>query len=133
MTPEGYQLQRDVLGSEPYVYPGHAVTIALLIIHAFPSLEAAEAKGREFPAALESPLIPGAGGNVYSALSLLRRLRDGLGWTDAMLLADRNWSLCDNQFGTDRWRRGQEQADRMKPLLHDRVGAWLGIKGPLLV
>jgi hypothetical protein len=31
MTSEGYQLQLDVLGSEPYVYPGHAVTLERIV------------------------------------------------------------------------------------------------------
>ena len=131
MTSEGYQLQLDVLGSEPCVYPRHAVTIALLIIHAFPSLEAAEAKGREFPRALESNTIPGAGGNVYNALALLGHLRNGMTWREAIEIADGAWKSCDDHYGSERWKRGQAQADRMKPLLHDRVGAWLGIKGPL--
>mgnify|MGYP006352853343 FL=1 len=130
MTPKGHQLQLDILG-EPFVYPGHAVTIALLIIHAFPSLEAAEAKGDNFPAALEASLIPGAGGNVYSALTLLRRMRDGMTWHEAIENADGGWKSCDDHYGSERWKRGQAQADRMKPYLHDRVGAWLGIKGPL--
>jgi hypothetical protein len=131
MNLEGYRLQRDVLGKEDAVYPGHAVTLALLIVHAFDSLEAAEAKGRNYPAALGSHLIPGAGGNVYGALGLLRWLKGGMGWGLALKAADDAWASCDGQFGTDRWRKGQEQADRLKMALHDRVGTWLGIKGPL--
>ena len=127
MTPEGHQLQRDVLG-EPFVYPGHPVTLALLVIHAFPSLDAAEAKGKEFPAALESGQIPGAGGNVYSALALLRHLRDGMAWREAVEIADGAWKSCDDHYGSERWKRGQEQADRLKLGLHDRVGAWLGVR-----
>lgn len=127
MNAEGWKLERDLLGSEGYVYPGHAVTIALFIIHAFDSLEAAVAKGREFPGALESNAIPGAGGNVHSALTLLRRLKDGMEWSLAIKGADDTWASCDGQFGTDRWRQGQEQADRLKPALRDRVGAWLGL------
>lgn len=130
MNAEGWQLERDLLG-EPFVYPGHAVTLALLIVHAFPTLEAAEAKGRDFPAALETNAIPGAGGNVYSALALLRRLRDGMGWREAIENADGGWKSCDDHFGSERWKRGQAQADRVKQRLHDRVGAWLGIKGPM--
>lgn len=129
MNAAGWKLEHDLLG-EPYVYPGHAVTIAMFITHAFPNLEAAEAKGNKFPGALESGLVPGAGGNVYSALSLLRRLRDGMAWNDAVWIADRNWASCDQQGGTDRWRMGQEQADRMKPVLRERVGAWLKLKDP---
>jgi len=45
--------------------------------------------------------------------------------------ADDAWASCDGQFGTDRWRKGQEQANRLKAALRDRVGTWLGIKGPL--
>jgi hypothetical protein len=131
MNHEGYQLQRDLLGSEDFVYPGHAVTLALFIVHAFDTLETAEAKGKKYPGALESHLIPSAGGNVYGALDLLRRIEGGMGWNLAIKGADDAWASCDGQFGTDRWRKGQEQADRLKMALHDRVGTWLGIKGPL--
>jgi hypothetical protein len=131
MNHEGYQLQRDLLGSEGFVYPGHAVTLALFIVHAFDTLEAAETKGRDYPAALESHLIPGAGGNVYGALDLLRRLKDGMRWGLALKGADDAWASCDGHPGTDRWLKGQEQADWLKMSLHDRVGTWLGIKGPL--
>lgn len=118
-------LEREVLG-ELAVYPGHAVTLALLITHAFPSLEAAEAKGRVFPAALESNDIPGAGGNVYAALALLRNLRDGMLWEVAVRWADESWGACDNQALVNclRWGKGQDQADRCKPLLQARAGWW---------
>jgi hypothetical protein len=45
--------------------------------------------------------------------------------------ADDAWASCDGHPGTDRWLKGQEQADWLKMSLHDRVGTWLGIKGPL--
>jgi hypothetical protein len=83
------------------------------------------------PGALESHLILGVGGNVYNALNLLRWLKGGMGWEHAIKSADAAWASCDGQFGTDRWRKGQEQANRLKAALRDRVGTWLGIKGPL--
>lgn len=131
MSPEGYQLQRDLLGFDPFVYPGHAVTVALFIIHAFDSFEdATRTEARNFfPNALGSHLIPGAGGNVYGALALLRHLREGMPWGKAIEIADRNWKDCDGHFGTLRWRSGQEQADRLKPHLNERVWTWLK-KGP---
>lgn len=117
--------EREALG-EPAVYPGHAVTLALLITHAFPSLEAAAATGKQFPRALESNNIPGAGGNVYVALDLLRRLRAGEVWEDAMWFADEAWSNCDSQLerNTKRWVEGQAQADRCKLLLAARASWW---------
>ena len=118
-------LEREVLG-EAAVYPGHAVTLAWLITHAFPNLEAAEAKGRVFPAALASGEIPGAGGNVREALDFLRLLRDGTPWEFALRWANRAWDECDNQalINCVRWGKGQDQADRCKPLLQARAGWW---------
>lgn len=121
-------LELEILGGAA-VYPGHPVTIALLITHAFPSLAAANHVTEEQPGiaycdALTSPEIPGAGGCVHMALDLLRFLRTAP--EQAIAWADRAWAECDDQRERypDRWREGQEQAERCKPLLAARADWW---------
>jgi len=71
------------------IYPGHPMTLAVQIAEAFPTLEAAHARDGDYPAALGSSKVDGAGGYVYCALEALDRLRRGesldavLAWADA--------------------------------------------------
>lgn len=62
-----------------YVYPGHPITLAVSIIRAFPG-DVTEAwkirEGKDFPNALISSEVSGAGGNVYRALDLVRDLHE---------------------------------------------------------
>lgn len=109
------------------VYPGHPVTLAYLIVQNFEDYEAATKKGREFPGALESAEIPGAGGNVYLALKLLRELREGMEPTEAFERADASWGRVDGQKERypERCRDGQQQADPLKrKLLEDLHPGW---------
>lgn len=59
------------------VYPGHPVVVAFLIMKKYQNLAEATKTGHSFPHALEDNDIPGAGGNIYSALSLLAELKEG--------------------------------------------------------
>ena len=126
----------DHLDGETIVYPGHPITLAYLITFEYASLEAATLKGAAYPLALENSRIPGAGGNVYNAIDLLRRVRQGVPIEDALLWADQAWGYCDAQarggndpddpkFGRDhyiaRWKKGQEQADKYKERLRERL------------
>lgn len=109
-------------------YPGHPITIAWAIVNRFASLAEATtipSPGMS-PAALSSSDIPGAGGNVYAALDFLGWLQRGIGWDEAVARADAMWARCDDQCRRDpeRWMRGQEQADRYKPLLLARASWW---------
>lgn len=110
----------EVLGS-PAVYPGHPLTIAFMITHVFDSLD--EAK-KEAPGCGD---IPGAGGNVYFALSLLDYLKNGtISDKEFFERADRSWDTCDDQKERypERWIKGQEQADMFKLVLRARLGEW---------
>lgn len=117
--------------AEPAIYPGHPVTIALLIVEAYPSLADAERKCERtgYPAALGSADIPGAGGNVRAALRLLQSVRAGALLAEAVEHARDYWSRCDGQATGDarlveRWRSGQEQADRVEPVLRAKLAVW---------
>lgn len=90
------------------VYPGHPMTIAVRIARAFPSLDAAHAKGHTYAAALESGDVGGAGGNVYTALMALDKLAKGEA-LDAVL----TWADGCSEYGyRDRWPAACEQARR---------------------
>ena len=114
------------------VYPGHPITVALLITRTFPSFEAAQA------GALQSAEIPGAGGNVHQALDLLVQARGGVPLDEAFRLADRAWATCDGQADggpagdhdsrthfIERWERGQIQADSVKGELRTMLTGWI--------
>lgn len=90
-------LSMSVLG-EPVVYPGHPVALAVLIMAKYPSLEAAETKTGSHCAALSDQDIPGAGGNVWMALDLLRMCRQ-VPVSEALELIERRWN---NQTEADR-------------------------------
>jgi hypothetical protein len=120
------------------VYPGHAITLAYLIVNLYPSLEAASAPGRHFTAVEEDGRLPGAGGHQNQAVELLRQLALGRDWDTVAGRADESWARCDGQknggygefaqknpdYYADRWRRGQEQADRIRPLLRAALQKW---------
>jgi hypothetical protein len=71
------------------IYPGHPITLAVQIARAFPTFAAARAPSSHgWPEALSSDKVDGAGGNVYTALQALGKLRKGesiesvLAWAD---------------------------------------------------
>lgn len=70
------------------VYPGHPITIAVQIAHAFPTLAAARASTGDCPAALASGDVSGAGGAVYSALQALGKLAAGAALEDVLKWSD---------------------------------------------
>ncbi len=109
------------------VYPGHPVTIALAIVETYTSYEDATTvdPGKEFSRALSNTEIPGAGGNVYNALHMLKNL-EKISWEEAIRLADQTWASCDDQKNRypERWKAGQEQADALKDRLRVALQAW---------
>lgn len=123
---------------EQVVYPGHTVSLAYLIVNLYPSLEVASAPGKQFSAVEEDWRLPGAGGHQNRAVELLKQLALGEDWDVVMSPADETWARCGDQkkdgygefaqkspgYYTDRWRRGQEQADRVKPLLREALKKW---------
>jgi len=131
------------IGSDSSVYPGHPVTVAYLITRCFPNYKAAFQKDGtkwNYASALSSSKIPGAGGNVHAALDFLSYLRsEDITWEGAVKWADDYWATCDGQAKgggsyakdkdaekrfIDRWKQGQEQADKIKPLLEERDFWW---------
>jgi hypothetical protein len=116
-----------------YVYPGHPIVIALVIMDTYKSLDEAHARKGEYPSALANGNIPGAGGNVYNALDVLTHISRGMTVEDAFEWADGLWAGCDDQkhrSGSEqerlqsRWRRGQEQADDLKEDFRKKVADW---------
>lgn len=116
-----------VLLGEAAVYPGHPVTLAYLIVKNYASLSAAQAKGKYFSVVEEDSRLPGAGGHNNHAVQLLTDLDAGKSWEEAVAWADDLWAWCDDQKNSDpkRWREGQDQADKVKPLLREEITAWL--------
>lgn len=117
------------LFEELVVYPGHPVTLAHLIVQNYPSLEVAQAKGEHFSRIEEDERSPGAAGHNDFAVQFLTDLDNGKSWEEVVAWADDLWARCDDQKHStqykERWRRGQIQADAIKPILYEATRAWL--------
>lgn len=131
-----YELQQTLLGG-PAVYPGHPLTLGLLIMEAYPDLAAAKARpdakpGASYPpapAALASSL-PGAGGCMYSALDLLARIQDGrLTPEEAVEFARTDWRGLNHPGAVE---PGQEQADRVADRFIEQARAWCRDAAPAM-
>ncbi len=68
----------DYSESVKTVYPAHPVTVSAFIMFHFESLEEANKRSgiNDYPNALSSQKIPGAGGDVYMALDFLNKKRE---------------------------------------------------------
>lgn len=98
---------------EQPIYPGHAVTIACQIAVTFPSFaDAIRPTTAGWPEALASRAIAGAGGSVYQALALLRRIEEGQPLDEVMRWADTRWRSRCAEEGRPDGDRGCEQARR---------------------
>lgn len=100
---------------EQTIFPGHPLVIATIIMKHYPNLDEAFAKKEDhsFPNALEDQNIPGAGGNVYSALDALRYVRDGLmGIDKAVEFCNEVWASCDDnqRLHPEKYERGMAEA-----------------------
>ena len=113
-------LSMSVLG-EPVVYPGHPIALALLIMAKYPSLEAAETKNGQYSAALSDQDIPGAGGNVWMALDLLRMCRQ-VPVPEALALIEQRWN---NQGPADRPEVVVRQGQRCLAAFVKNAPEWL--------
>ena len=81
-------------------YPGHPFVIAVSAVLAFGSIEAAihKPEGVEYPAMLSSRKIGGAGGMVWAACNILRRIHKGDGeraMIRALGEAAHTWACAD--------------------------------------
>lgn len=100
--------QRRACGDIPY-YPGHPITLAVQIARAFPTFAAARATSPHgWPEALSSDKVDGAGGNVYTALMVLDKLRKGENLDAVLAWADG----CREYPYRDEWPAACEQARR---------------------
>jgi hypothetical protein len=124
---DNLRLEYEVFGNEGTVYPGHPTSLALLIMMTFDSFVAASTRHPQqpYPAALGSQSIPGAGGNVYSALELLAYARKH-GAKAALEWGDACWrrAVGPDNFG-DRYEPGQAQADAIKEKFRALATDWL--------
>ena len=119
-----WQRERELLGASA-VYPGHPVTLALLITHAYPDLASADAVTEHgWAAAVGSSEIPGGGGEVNVALALLRKVAAGLPVEEAIAWGDERWTASAAGGHHDRVAPGQAQADAAKALLIERLATW---------
>ena len=98
------------------VYPGHPITIACFIKRKYSSFEEASQPTSEtinFSKAVSDIAIPGAGGRVYAAMSLLRKEEEGTPWEELFEWADYVW----NTERFDRHSVGLEQATALRETL----------------
>jgi hypothetical protein len=108
------------LGEEP-VYPGHPVTCALIVLHAYKGrLSKAWEPWRppQYPwLRCESELnTPTAGGNLTTGCALIRHVLDGkMTPEQAIAWGDERWGGAGGL--KDKVKPGQEQADRFKDRL----------------
>lgn len=128
---------------EPVVYPGHPVTIAYLIASHYTSYETAltsSENGGSWCHALGNSDIPGAGGCVYLAVDLLKKLvQDEMPADQAFAWADEVWGRVDSMKDgggsfarneaarasfTKTFEGGQAQANRVKEKLVARLREW---------
>lgn len=123
MIPDRYNLETEVLGA-PLVYPGHPVAIALMITHVFPDLARASNTGPgRFPAAQESSMVGGAGGNVGGALHLLATASEGDGI--AVFENPGFYATTDDRQGAGDVALMTKQGQVALDALRERLPAWL--------
>lgn len=128
MDSEGYQFIESTIGAQA-VYPGHPVTVGLLIMKAFSSVEEAAMPEGEYrhSAASRSSKIPGAGGSVATALDILRNVMKGAMTVEqAVERADAAWRSVDDQYvrNPKRWQEGQDQAEPLKARYIEALKSW---------
>ncbi len=120
--------EEHVKSREGFVYPGHAVPLALAIMRRYPSAAEAMVKGNQFPRALEDGLIPGGGSSVYYALNMLRRAAaDEITLEAALEAADAAWvEECRGQDGEgqERLQEGREGVAKVMPTFLETFEAW---------
>lgn len=133
MSRQSFRSDFEILG-EAAVYPGHSVTTGLLIMEAYDSFEdASRLDKHNCPDAVSNGAIPGAGGSVHAALAFLEFvITERLSLDEAIDLADKNWASVDGQKADttskyrlhDRWRQGQDQADKLKERVRKKLLIW---------
>ena len=119
MDARTFEIEQEFMNGEHAVYPGHPVTLGIYIMSAFPDIEAALERDERsgYCAALSSMTVPGAGGSVRSALTLLEDIsRGALTPEDAV---NRASGFNENTV------EAQKQAERLTPKYLELVSAWI--------
>lgn len=113
---------------EGAVYPGHPNALALIIMEKYTSYAAATEKeeGKQYSPALCDDDIPGAGGNVYSALDLLAMMLK-VGPEEAFAHGNQMWVRMVGP-GTGNIEKafepGQAQVDRIADVFLEKARSW---------
>ena len=112
----------DIIG-EPIVYPGHPVTLAVILLHVYRGrLREAWAKSKHgsWLACENEVNVPSAGGHLTSGCTLIRYVISGEASIDEVIAwGDRMWIGAGGH--KDREVPGQAQADRLKPRLREML------------
>lgn len=106
------------------VYPGHPLTISAFIVHYFSSLEEANEKDKNhnFPKALGSQSIPGAGGCVYQALEMLELLRSGkIKLDDYFEECKKAWNERTSYEYMNVQKSGNDEAEKFWPIFKKEI------------
>jgi hypothetical protein len=107
-------------------WPGHPLVVAVAIMKNFGSLDEALAKGHHFSAAQESPMIRGASSSVFSALNLLKLIRDGTDLEQAFHIAERDWTLSEEVIDRDEIAaKGRAEAEAVKDEFVQITSWWM--------
>lgn len=117
------------------VYPGHPVAIAYMIFVLYPKIEEAfeTRSGNGYANAVSDIRIPGAGGNVYQGMYLVRKLVDEPeNFDEHVEAAFKQWERqlttpCDDVY-RDRLEPGNEAARKVIPELRERLTRALSAK-----
>lgn len=125
----------EILG-EASVYPGHPITVGLIIMETYDSYSDANHTPERSeqdkkwgysscPDALSNGDIPGAGGCVYAALDFLKLALE-TGVDEAIQQADKVWGVIDDQkkMNPARYQEGQDQADKIKDRVRTKLATW---------
>lgn len=117
---------KNILGEWP-VYPGHPVTTGYIIMRKYPCLSAATEKGTTYPKALEDCDIPGAGGNVYSALDFLSAIKNGMPVETAIERWSKQW--VEGRAGglVDKVEPGVKEAEAVGRWLRLEIEDWIAL------
>jgi len=127
MTPNTYQ----ILDRTHYVYPGHALVVAYVIMHVFEDAEAALAPSPHgtWCQAVGHHTVPGAGDGAHAGALAIAKLRDGSSPREVVQWARQEWRRRVGP-GTgnheETYEPGQRQADEFEARFLEKVRVWLG-------
>jgi len=118
--------QVEAIARKGFVYPGHPLVVATLIMTAFDNFaQANKTTEHGWAAALSDPRIPGAGDHVGAALQTLR-VGAGGGSIDAMVDHANNYWTRGQAGGHEKEvPAGLEQAKLIDPLFREIAATWL--------